>query len=264
MHDPTDDFDDSLLRDPDAVQARIEAMDAIEIALESAPDARLQERWQQLDTVHRAFVQSLRHDATLRQRWLTLSGDAAPGAHRYDWRDTLLADVLQLPEPAPERPLAPEMVFYQPTPARHAMAFLRDAALTEHDTLIDLGSGLGHVPLLAAMTTSASCIGIEQDPALVASAQASAQALDLTRARLLAQDVRDADLAIGTVFYLYTPFTGAMLRGVLETLRDLARGRTLRIGSLGPCTRVLAGEDWLAPQQPPDEHALTIFRSQGE
>jgi len=165
----------------------------------------------------------------------------------YDYLDELLIGVLQFEDPAAVAPLPPEMVPYQPTPARHIFDLLARTALTEHDVLVDLGSGLGHVPLLASICTPARSIGIELDPAYIECARHSAQDLNLHNVTFLEQDARTADLSLGTVFYLYTPFTGAILRTVLDALSREASRRQFRICTFGPCTPIIAQENWLEP-----------------
>ena len=173
------------------------------------------------------------------------TADGTPG-DGYDALDALVAEVLAPDAPSTDvAALRPGMVFYQPTPARHLFALLRRLDLGETDVLIDLGSGLGHLPLLAAILTPATCLGVELEPAYVASARLSAEALALERVRFVAGDARVADLSAGTVFYLYSPFTGAMLADMLAILARHARTRPLRIATLGPCTRDVAGVPWL-------------------
>jgi hypothetical protein len=183
----------------------------------------------------------------------------------YDYLDELISGVLQFEEPSAEVvPLECEMVSYQPTPARHIFDFIGRAALTERDFLIDLGSGLGQVTLIASICNSANCIGIELEPAYVDCARKSAGSLNLSNARFIQGDVRAADLSRGTVFYLYTPFTGAILRDVLNLLRDEAIRRGIRICTFGPCTRVVAEERWLNVIGALEADRIAIFRSRGE
>jgi hypothetical protein len=144
-------------------------------------------------------------------------------------------------------PLDDGMVFYQPTPARHIFDALARLALDERDVLVDLGSGLGHVPLLAAICSPARCIGVEWQEAYVAAARRCAQELGLARAVFVQGDARQADLSTGTVFYLYTPFDGEMLRVMLDRLAAEARSRPIRLCTLGPCTERVARESWLRP-----------------
>ena len=183
-----------------------------------------------------------------------------PRGLAYDYLDDLISGVLQFQPPTePLRALHSESVFYQPTPARHIFHLISSAAITKADTLIDLGSGLGHVPLLASICTGASSIGIELDPTWIASAAQCANTLNLRNVTFLAQDARQADLTRGTVFYLYTPFTGSTLQSVLNLLRTEASLRPIRIGTFGPCTLVLCEEAWLKPLTPPAADQITIF-----
>ena len=153
------------------------------------------------------------------------------------------------------------MVFYQPTPARHILQLIRLSGLTESDTLIDLGSGLGHVPILASILTGAQCIGIEAEEAYINSARDCARNLHLDRVTFIHQNATDANLTTGTVFYLYTPFTGNTLKTVLQKLHNLSKERIITISTLGPCTSTVAAQSWLAPLTIPDPNQITIFRS---
>lgn len=193
----------------------------------------------------------LLHEADSTQRGLS-----------YDYLDDLVAGVLQFEPPDREpRPLDPDSVFYQPTPARHIFHLIIAAAITQADTLFDLGSGLGHVPLLASICTGATSVGIELDPAWVASARKCAEALNLRSVSFIEQDARQADISTGTVFYLYTPFTGATLASVLDSLHRQSQLRPIRICTFGPCTVTVAQQSWLVPDTPPDPEQITVFRS---
>jgi tRNA A58 N-methylase Trm61 len=151
------------------------------------------------------------------------------------------------------------MVFYQPTPARHIFALIARAGLSERDILLDLGSGMGHVPLITAICTGAQTIGIELEAAYVECARRSARELNLNNVRFIQQDARAADLSRATLFYLYTPFSGTILRDVLAALRHEAARREIRICTYGPCTPTIAEERWLAPDGPPQTDRITVF-----
>jgi hypothetical protein len=180
----------------------------------------------------------------------------------YDYLDELISGVLQFEEPSVEVvQLESEMVSYQPTLARHIFDLIGRTALTERDFLIDLGSGLGHVTLMASICSTASCTGIELEPSYVDCARKSARSLNLKNARFIQGDVRAADLSGGTVFYLYTPFTGTILRDVLNSLRHEAVKRQIRICTFGPCTRVVAEEQWLSVIGALEPDRIAIFRS---
>ena len=180
----------------------------------------------------------------------------------YDYLDELISGVLQFEEPPAEvLQVEPEMVPYQPTPARHIFDLIRRTALTEQDSLIDLGSGLGHVALMVSICTSANCSGIELEPSYVDCARKSARSLNLNNVRFIQCDARTADLSDGTVFYLYTPFSGAIQRDVLNSLRREAVKREIRICTFGPCTQVVAEVQWLSAIEALETDRIAIFRS---
>ena len=180
----------------------------------------------------------------------------------YDYRDEVVSGVLQLREPSEPRlhPL-PEMVFYQPTPVRHILNLITASALSEDDVFVDLGSGLGHVALLAFMLTGVRSFGIEVEAAYVATAQACAHSLQLSHVRFIHEDARAADLSNGTVFYLYSPFSGSILADVLDRLEKESTSKPIKICALGPCTGTLAKESWLRPISLPDPMQISVFQS---
>ncbi|WP_426699814.1 methyltransferase domain-containing protein [Rhodanobacter sp. Col0626] len=271
---------DQSLAEPHRLRQRVEALDRLEACFPDEPDAdasalarRARAIRTRLEAVNHGLCQVIRREirlgagrsALLPWRPVSDQGGHTPGpanGEGYDYLDELVAGVLQF-EPSDEAvaELAAEMVFYQPTPARHAFDLIERLALERQDVLIDLGSGLGHVPLLAAICTDARCIGIELEVVYVEGARRSAEALNLANVTFIRQDARAADLSSGTVFYLYTPFTGTVLRTVLDALQQEAANREIRICSYGPCTSTLAGERWLQSAQSPENDRIAIFHS---
>lgn len=217
------------------------------------------------EAINKRFLQSIRRQiqaGICPAEFTSILHDFAipPRGVNYDHLDDLIAGVFQFEPPSDEpRALDPASVFYQPTPARHIFHLITAAAITKADTFIDLGSGLGHVPLLASISTGATSIGIELDPAWNASAGKCANALNLRSVSFLTQDAREADLVSGTVFYLYTPFTGATLASVLDSLRIQASLRPIRICSFGPCTISVSDRPWLKPLTAPAPDQITVF-----
>jgi Histone methylation protein DOT1 len=180
----------------------------------------------------------------------------------FDYRDELVSGVLQLPEPRePNVQPSPEMVPYQPTPVRHILRLIAAAAVGADDVLVDLGSGLGHVPLLVSMATGARSLGVEIQGAYVASARKCARSLHLSRVQFTVQDARDADLSSGTVFYLYSPFKGSILTDVLCALRKESMRRVFKICTLGPCTERVSNETWLRTSALSGTGSITVFDS---
>ena len=261
---------DDALAGPQHLRERLEVLDRLDALMpdEGAWLPRAQAIQRKLEAANAVDCAAIRdairrgHGREALLRWWRASdgATAAPG-DAYDWLDGLVAGVLPFDTPAEAGVLPPEMVFYQPTPARHVFDLLDRLQLGGYDTLVDLGSGLGHVPLLAAICSDARGTGIEIERAYVQSARDCAQALRLANARFMQGDARDADFAIGSVFYLYTPFIGAILCEVLDALRREAGRRAFRVCSFGPCTRVLAEEPWLTCDESPDADRVAIFRT---
>jgi hypothetical protein len=164
----------------------------------------------------------------------------------YDTLDLFINGLLlSQPVPTETQTREAEMVFYQQTPARIIFELAEQAHLTHHDVFYDLGSGLGHVPILVNLLTGASARGVEFEPAYSMYASACATDLNLAGVAFINEDARTADYSNGTVFFMYTPFTGSILQKVLERLRQEAQSRTIRIFTYGPCTPRIAQQPWL-------------------
>jgi len=262
---------DQALREPDQLARRLAALEQLEQLLfhHHGPPAwrgRAAAFAAELEAINQQLYRRVR-DAVRRGNGAdTLSAWAASlrktgDGEGYDALDALVGGMLDLQEPGAVVQLEAEMVFYQPTPARHIFDFIAGAQIGEHDVVMDLGAGLGQVVLLTAICTRAPCIGVELQPAYVASARACAQALNLRNACFIARDVRQADLSAGTVFYLYTPFTGSILRAVLALLRQEAQRRAIRLCTFGPCTATVANEPWLRVLQAGDGGRPALFGS---
>lgn len=216
------------------------------------------------ERLFRSIRTALRHGvgASALAPWMrsATGPDGCAAGDTYDHFDTLVSGILPFDEPGPPT-VAPatDMVFYQPTPARHIFDLLQRTDLGAGDVLMDLGAGLGHVPLLAAICTGACGIGIEREPAYVACARRAARSLGADRVRFDVGDVRDADLSAATVYYLYTPFRGTILRAVLDALRGQAERRAIRVCTYGPCTAEVAAEAWLRPMESVTPGRVAIF-----
>lgn len=276
---------DSSLFEPDQLRRRIDVLDELDRRVgefdsrefeEDAACARMHQRTKaiqtKLEAINSELYQSIRIEIKRGMpphrvlEWIRAwacpdkIGSSAHGL-AYDHLDELVSGILQLREPGETHiPLGPEMVFYQPTPVRHILQLIAVSALCETDVLVDLGSGLGHVPLLVSMLTGAQSFGVEVEPSYVASAQECAQGLGLRRVRFMQQDAREADLSGGTVFYLYSPFTGSILAHVLDRLQKESAHRPIKICTLGPCTSIVAQEPWLKASAPPDTERITLFQ----
>jgi SAM-dependent methyltransferase len=188
------------------------------------------------------------------------------GRDGYDVLDRLVGALLaDASPPEPRVELEPEMVAYQPTPARAILTLLDRTHLGPDDTLVDVGSGPGYVAILVALLCGARATGIELEPAYCDHARRCAARLNVPRVEFIQGDAREASLADGTVFFLYTPFRGALLRQVLERLRAEAKVRPIRVCTYGPCTAEMASVGWLRPADGRNagEHEVAVFHAAG-
>jgi hypothetical protein len=188
--------------------------------------------------------------AELRQQIVGYAGahssDVDEQAEGYDSLDALVNGLL-LTEAAPEeiRRREPEMVFYQPTPARIVMQMVEKTDFRQHDVFYDIGSGLGQVAVLVHLLTGVRVKGVEVEPAYCEYARRCAGRLNLSQVKFINVDAREADYSDGTIFFLYTPFEGQMLEQVLRRLEDESRKRTIRVYTYGPCTLQVTQQTWL-------------------
>ncbi len=274
---------DAAPDEPTRLKQRIEWLDRLEPylsqpspsaettdAADSSDYARAQEIQQKFEKENRAIYKAIREEIRRGDgrselgRWLSHDTDTGEHwAHQgFDYADEILAGVLQLGEPgATIVDPTTEMVFYQPTPTRHIVDLFERTELGDGDVLMDIGSGLGHVPMLAAILTEARSIGVEVEPVYVECARRAARSLNLERVTFIESDARTAPLNSGTVFYLYTPFSGSMMRTMLDLLREEGRRREIRVCTLGPCTATVSNESWLYLEGESSPNRITIFRS---
>ena len=164
----------------------------------------------------------------------------------YDLLDEFVNGLFGIGAPPQEtKQREPEMVYYQQTPIRIILDLVERVEIREHDLFYDIGSGLGQVPIVVSLLTGVRCIGIDFEPAFCAYARQCARNLGLRNVEFVNRDAREASLAEGTLYYLYTPFQGAMLRQFLGRLQDEARQRAVTVCTYGPCSHDVAGERWL-------------------
>lgn len=224
-----------------------------------------------LKAVNEGFFTRLRKDIiTGRYNRAELKGQLGvyatnnnPAYLSYDALDILVCGLLQIdsvPEETRER--GPEMVPYQPTPARIILELVEHGNIKEHDVLCDLGSGLGRVPILVNLLTGIRTRGIECEPAYCHYARQRAKCLHLPNVEFINADARMADYGDGTLFYLYTPFMGYILQDVLAKLAWEARKRPIHVFTYGPCTQQVAKQRWLwSTRYSGAEYELAMFRS---
>lgn len=153
---------------------------------------------------------------------------STPEAERDTWLD-LIWDIDDVPDD--DEALPRGCVPYMPCPVSTALEALQRAAISGADVFVDVGSGAGRVTLLAHLLTGCGSIGLEIQPSLVRAAQARADWLNLERVRFIRGDATKLIrfVPIGTVFFLYCPFSAAHLREFLGGLEDRARAKQIRV-----------------------------------
>jgi hypothetical protein len=161
--------------------------------------------------------------------------------------------------PAPTPPGA-ELIGYTPSGVGSIVRAVFDVPVRRGDVFVDLGAGLGKAAMVAHLLSGARVRGIELQPDLVARAGARADQLGLVNVSFVAADARVAGLEDGDVFFLYLPFTGAVLRAVLQRLHAVAARRDVVVCALG---FDLPRTDWLK-RRPTDAFWLSIYDSQRE
>jgi hypothetical protein len=191
--------------------------------------------------------------------------DESGGNLEYDNLDTLVGGILgtdRLLDEAPAEGL-PEMIPYQPTPARVILELVRQTKLGPHDVFVDVGSGLGVVPTLVSLLSGAASLGIEVQASYCRHADECARRLNLSNVRFVCQDARHADFSVGTVFYMYTPFKASMLQQVLERLDAEARRRSIRLCTYGPILSEAVQQPWLPAfeRSPLAQGPIAVFNS---
>ncbi|MDQ3249355.1 MAG: hypothetical protein M3Q45_09125 [Chloroflexota bacterium] len=224
--------------------------------------------WQLLRRMRSNIQASTSTRSQLRQQFDHFT-DYLPHTHHqthlgYDGLDILISGLFEVePPPQATNPPSLEMVHYEPTPARAILDLVDHVHFTADDLFYDLGSGLGQVAMLVNLLTGVRAKGVEIDAASCTYAQRCADQLGLTTIEFIHLDARQVDYSDGTVFYLFTPFRGAILQSVLETLASVAQRQPIKICTYGACTLTVAQQPWLRSMNgnANDEFKLAIFES---
>lgn len=179
-----------------------------------------------------------------------------PPRDRDAWLDHVW-DSGELPDDEPTLPAG--CVPYLPCPVATVLDALKHADVTCDDVFIDVGAGLGRTAVLAHLLTGAGCVGLEIQPGLVRAARGRAAWLNLHRVRFVEGDAAELIryMVVGTVFFLYCPFSDARLRRVLDHLEEIARTREIRV-----CCVSMPALDraWLTPV-PAASVDVAVYRS---
>lgn len=182
----------------------------------------------------------------------------------YDELDMLVTGLLEVAfVPAEPEERDADMIYYQPTPARIILKLIEKLHPTSDDLFYDLGSGLGHVPILVNLLTDIKTKGVELEGAYFRYSNKCLKKLGLPNVGFIHADARHVDYDDGTIFYMYTPFQGETLRQVLRKLQAQSERRPIKICTYGPCTLQVGKQNWLQAiyQTGKQEGSLGIFAS---
>lgn len=172
----------------------------------------------------------------------------------YIERDIWVDEALGFPLPPPDGDLPRGAVPYVPCGVEEIVATVRELPLRPGDELVDLGSGLGRVAILAHLLSGAGARGIEIQDHLVAAARARSAELGVPVSFVHAS--ADEAPLDGSVFFLYVPFSGEMLARVVERLAEVARSKPVSVCAVGFEIDV----PWLVPRAT-SSRSLTIYES---
>jgi len=163
-----------------------------------------------------------------------------------DQRDAWLDWVLELdafPDDGPELP--PGCVPYWPCSVGALLRMVDLVGIQPTDVFVDVGSGVGRAAALVHLLTGAATIGLEIQPALVLASQQLTRRLNLVRFSPVEGDASQLTglITIGSVFFLFCPFSGERLERILDDLEPIARTREIRICGID---LPLPSRPWLA------------------
>jgi SAM-dependent methyltransferase len=206
---------------------------------------------QSADGIRSRIERGLHDPTTFRDALL-----GVPSTERDAWVDRVFG-LVELPEDGPTLPR--DGVPYLPCGVDALLRMVERVRMAPSDVFVDLGSGVGRAAVLVHLLTGAEAIGIEVQPALVASARELVARLAVRRVSTVEGDAAELTrfAPIGSVFFLYCPFGGHRLVRALAGLEALAQTRTIWVCCvdlpLPPC-------GWLKPELPLAGD-LAIYRS---
>jgi hypothetical protein len=212
-------------------------------------------------------VEELHRESAERIRSLLLSGPpdpsvfrtaltSVPPLERDAWLDWVLG-LDSLPDDGPELPRG--CVPYLPCSVDALLRVVDVAEVQASDVFVDIGSGVGRAATLVHLLTGAAAVGLEIQPALVSASRALTTRLNVVRFSPVQGDATELTglITIGSVFFLYCPFSGQRLEKVVDALEAIARTRPIRVC----CVDLpLPSRPWLTLASPPFED-LAVYRS---
>lgn len=151
-----------------------------------------------------------------------------PPVQRDAWLDLVLG-LESFPDDGPELPRG--CVPYLPSSVDALLRMVEHADVQASDVFVDIGSGVGRSSALVHLLTGASVIGLEIQPALVRASRDIMSRLNVGRVSAIEGDavLLTGHVTVGSVFFLYCPFSGHRLETMLDNLEPIARTRQIRV-----------------------------------
>lgn len=180
---------------------------------------------------------------------------SVPPADRDAWLDLVLG-INELADDGPDLPNG--CVPYLPCGVDALLRMVEHAEVRANDVFVDVGSGLGRAAALTHFLTGAPAIAIEIQSDLVRSSRELTQRVN-ARVSVVQGDAVELTgcVTVGSVFFMYCPFSGDRLSKVLDDLESIARTRPIRLC----CVDLpLPPRRWLTPLPLPYGD-LAIYRS---
>ena len=175
---------------------------------------------------------------------------AVPFVERDSWIDEALG--IELPPPDVDLPRG--AVPYLPCGVDEIITTVREAPLRPDDVLVDIGSGLGRVAIIAHLLSGARTCGIEIQAQLVERSRDLCGALGLTNVSFVHANAAE-QVPDGTLFFLHAPCNGAMFSAVLQRVEAVAaRQPIVRVAAVG----IELDVPWLV-KRTASSRALTLY-----
>lgn len=181
---------------------------------------------------------------------------AVPSGERDVWLDRVFG-LESIPDDGPELPRG--CVPYLPCSVDVLLRMVDHAGVRASDVFVDVGAGVGRAAMLVHLLTGAAAIGLEIQPGLVVMSRDLTTRLNVMHCASVEGDAARLTgfITIGSIFFLYCPFSGERLEKVLDDLEPIARTRPIRVC----CVDLpLPPRPWLTLAAPRFED-LAIYRS---
>ncbi|HET9959030.1 MAG TPA: hypothetical protein VFQ61_31280 [Polyangiaceae bacterium] len=178
-----------------------------------------------------------------------------PEAERDAWVDLVL-ELGDLPADSPELPRG--CVPYLPCSVNTLLRMIELADVRCDDVFVDIGCGIGRATAVTHLLTGATAIGLEIQSALAGAARELAWRLNAPRLTVVEGDAAKlaCELASGSVFFLYCPFSGERLDRVIDDIGSAAKSREVRVCSVD---LPIPARPWLTPVSVSGD--LAVYRS---